>query len=150
MNDDGLLDELVKTVELLGLGGIGGRRSSGFGKFVLRKAPFALNDGCSGDAGVLYELLNNNESSLQMTLSILCPVEQQLDAVKQGAFSLMRRSGFVYNSETGGYEKRSSVYMIKAGACFARRIDGQVLEFATGAGHPVYRYGKALYMGLPV
>lgn len=150
LNDESLLDELVKTVELLGFGGIGGRRSSGFGKFVLRKAPFALNDGCSGDAGVLYELLNNNGSSLQMTLSILCPVAQQLDAVKQGSFSLMRRSGFVYNSETGGYEKRSSVYMIKAGACFGQRIDGQVLEFAAGAGHPVYRYGKALYMGLPV
>ena len=31
--DDGtLLEGLVKAVELLGLGGIGGRRSSGFGK----------------------------------------------------------------------------------------------------------------------
>lgn len=151
LKDDSLLEPLLKTVELLGLGGIGGRRSSGFGKFVLRDKPLELAEDCGGDAGVLYKLLNSENAGVQMTLSVLCPVTGQIDAVKEGSFVLLRRSGFAYNHEAGCYEKRSNVYMIKAGACFGKRVDGQVLELAAqGAGHAVYRYGKAMYMGLPV
>lgn len=135
--DDGtLLEGLVKAVELLGLGGIGGRRSSGFGKFVLKGAPQLLSEDCGGDAGMLKVLLENKTSSLQMSLSVLCPVQEQIATVKKGAFSLL---------------KRSSVYMLKAGSCFPERVEGRLLEFtALGAQHAVYRYGKAVYMGLPV
>ncbi len=151
IEDEMLLKSFIKTVELLGLGGIGGRRSSGFGKFVIKNAPVELNAGCSDDAGILYALLNNGAGGLQMSLSALCPVKEQLGIVKEGTFSLMRRSGFVHNKAQNSYEKRSTVYMIRAGACFAQRVDGQVLEFeAEGVGHKIYRYGKALYMGLPV
>lgn len=149
--DDGLLANIVKTVELLGLGGIGGRRSSGFGKFVLKNQPLLLEDSLEGDAGILLKMLQNTESPLQMTLSALCPVPEQISIVKQGAFTLLKRSGFVYNKCGNGYEKRNTVYMLKAGSCFPQRVDGQLLEFtAEGAGHPIYRYGKAIYMGLPI
>ncbi len=151
IEDKDLLENLLKTVEILGLGGIGGRRSSGFGKFAIKNAPVELKADCSDDAGILYDLLNNDSGSLQMSLSALCPVKEQLGIVKEGTFSLMRRSGFVHNKEQNSYEKRSSVYMIRAGACFGQRVDGQVLEFeADGVEHKIYRYGKALYMGLPV
>ncbi len=151
LNDDKLLESLVKTAELLGLGGIGGRRSSGFGKFVLKEPPQLLHEECKGDAGVLYRLLKNKTSPMQMALSAFCPVREQLGAVKEGAFSLLRRSGFIYNKSAENYEKRSCVYMLKAGSCFPQRIGGQVLEFAAaGAEHNVYRYGKAMYVGLPV
>lgn len=151
LEDDSLLKPMFKIIELLGLGGIGGRRSSGFGKFVLRDKPTILDAACSGDAGLLYKLLNYENAGVQMTLSALCPVAEQLDAVKEGSFVLFRRSGFAYNYKAGSYEKRSNVYMIRAGACFAKRVDGQVLKLtAQGAGHTVYRYGKAMYMGLPV
>lgn len=41
--------------------------------------------------------------------------------------------------------------MLKAGSCFPERVEGRLLEFtALGAQHAVYRYGKAVYMGLPV
>lgn len=82
--DDGtLLEGLVKAVELLGLGGIGGRRSTGFGKFVLKGAPQLLSEDCSGDAGMLKVLLENKTSSLQMSLSVLCPVQEQIATVKK-------------------------------------------------------------------
>ena len=146
-----MLEGLVKAVELLGLGGIGGRRSSGFGKFVLKGAPQLLSEDCSGDAGMLKVLLENKTSSLQMSLSVLCPVQEQIATVKKGAFSLLKRSGFVYNQNSQNFEKRSSVYMLKAGSCFPERVEGRLLEFtALGAQHAVYRYGKAVYMGLPV
>lgn len=136
LDDETLLEGLVKAVELLGLSGIGGRRSSGFGKFVLKGAPQPLSEDCGGDAGMLKVLLENKTSSLQMSLSVLCPVQEQIATVKKGAFSLL---------------KRSSVYMLKAGSCFPERVEGRLLEFAAlGAQHAVYRYGKAVYMGLPV
>lgn len=151
LDDETLLEGLVKAVELLGLGGIGGRRSSGFGKFVLKGTPQLLSEDCGGDAGMLKVLLENKTSSLQMSLSVLCPVQEQIATVKKGAFSLLKRSGFVYNQNSQNFEKRSSVYMLKAGSCFPERVEGRLLEFtALGAQHAVYRYGKAVYMGLPV
>ncbi len=151
LDDESLLEGLVKTVELLGLGGIGGRRSSGFGKFVLKTEPLLLEQKCGGDAGVLYNLLHSGQNCPQMALSVLCPQESQIGIVKKGAFNLLKRSGFVYNSNTKSFEKRSSVYMLKAGSCFPQRVNGRLLEFtAEEAEHTVYRYGKAIYMGLPV
>ena len=98
-----MLEGLVKAVELLGLGGIGGRRSSGFGKFVLKSAPQLLSEDCGGDAGMLKVLLENKTSSLQMSLSVLCPVQEQIATVKKGAFSLLKRSGFVYNQNSQNF-----------------------------------------------
>lgn len=151
IKDEELLEALVQTAELLGLGGIGGRRSSGFGKFVLKNKPLALDPYCSGDAGVLYNLINAKTDCPQMALSVLCPQESQIGIVKQGAFNLLKRSGFIYNQSTQSFEKRSSVYMLRAGSCFPQRVDGRLLEFTSAeAEHTVYRYGKAIYMGLPV
>lgn len=147
LRDESLLRDLTAAVEVLGMGGIGGRRSSGFGKFTLAGAPQLLTAECAGDAGLLHKALNDADSPLQMSLSVLCPQPQQVSAVKQGAFRLLKRSGFI---STGGIsEKRNCVYMLMAGSCFGARIEGQVLKFEQAAGHPVYRYGKALYMGLP-
>ena len=149
--DDALLESLVKTVELLGLGGIGGRRSSGFGKFAVAGGPQLLNEDCSGDAGVLHAMLNDRQSRWQMALSVLCPAPGQIADVKAGAYGLVKRSGFIYNAAEQSWQKRSSVYMLRAGSCFPKRVAGQLLKFAAeGAQHGVYRCGKALYMGLPV
>lgn len=151
VENEELLNLLVKTAELLGLSGIGGRRSSGFGKFILKGAPLALDPYCTGDAGMLYNLLNARTGCPQMALSVLCPQESCISIVKQGAFKLLKRSGFIYNRSAQSFEKRSSVYMLQAGSCFPERVEGRLLEFAAGgAGHSVYRYGKAIYMGLPV
>jgi CRISPR-associated protein Csm4 len=45
--------------------------------------------------------------------------------------------------------KRDSIYMLRAGSCLPQRISGQFISFTGVAGHPVYRCGKGLYVGLP-
>lgn len=142
------INDLLKQ---LGMTGIGGKRSSGYGKFELVGDYCNINpdSGVYDDDVAIGEMLFNKESSIQMCLAPVCPLAEEIAAVKQGAYKLVKRGGFISSPVTGENVKRNSVYMLAEGSCFAKRLQGSLLrQEVDGIEHPVYRDGVGMFVGL--
>lgn len=146
-------DWFRSIVESLGRSGIGGRRSSGLGKFRLEDEPAFLDATFplyTEDDKALAAMLSDEAASVQMTLSAVLPAKEDIPEAAQGTGKLLRRSGFASSRVMGEVRKMNSIYMMAVGSCFFRRIAGTVADVNQGKGpHPVYKYGKGLYVGLP-
>lgn len=138
-NDDGreLLDELLES---LSYAGIGGKRASGKGKFVVKIGKKAES---------LLRLLNR-KSSRHMLLSSALPKEDELEKTLDGAsYLLQKRSGFIY-SDTYAEEqrKKQDLFVFQTGSCFVNCFDGDIYDVGNNGGHSVYRYAKPIFMGV--
>ena len=138
-----------KIVSLLGYSGIGGKRSSGFGKFHVATS-VKLEEHCSGDAGVLYHMLEDRTSLWQMNVSSFLPLAEDLRQVKEGQYVLQKRSGFVSVENNETEIKKNSIYMIAAGSCFKKRLAGRIVSLGNTGKHEILRYGKGLFVGLKI
>lgn len=144
--DQDWLEELLRW---LGWLGIGGKRSSGYGKFHLAEDVLSLDElGLYADDAALYRMLEDAAAPWQMTLSPLLPTREEIPAVRQGSYALRHVGGFV--TEAAHAEKKRGVYLVEAGSCFRARPAGQVAVLGTSGGHEVLRYGKGLYVGVTV
>lgn len=141
-------DWILALLEQMGVSGIGGKRSSGYGKFHFDDDPIYMDqDGCYTDDAVLYALLTADDATYYMNLSVLLPQAEDLPVVQEGQYTLCKRSGFL-TLEGMTAAKKEDIYMIQAGSCFSRKITGQIADVSSGSLHPVWRYGKGLYVGL--
>lgn len=127
-------------LENLSFSGLGGRRSTGMGRFTLLpgKMPAAGLQRLQGE----YETY--------MTLSVSLPQNDELEAALNGArYLLVKRSGFVASSTYAKeYRRKRDTYAFQAGSCFSAQFKGQVLDVSNGGRHPVYCYLKPLFMGI--
>ncbi len=130
-----------RVLESLGLSGIGGKRSSGCGRFHLADDPLLLEPGIYQDTDCLYAMLTARSKGY-MCISSLLPEPHQADIVRQGMYRLRKSSGF-----TDGI-KRNSIYMLAAGSYLPEKLPGLLLDMGESNGHPVWRYGKGLYVGI--
>ena len=132
-----LLEDLM---EYLMLDGLGGKRSSGLGRFEC--VPVKMN-------GILAKRLEETFSRY-MTLSISLPQFQELDEVlKDADYLLQKRSGFVASSQySAEWMRKKDAYLFAAGSCFSRSYRGCILDVSSGGLHPVYRYAKPFFMGV--
>ena len=129
-----------RILESLGYSGIGGKRSSGYGHITLYDDILELEP-LDDDTEALTAMLDRAESPWQMCLSVLCP--DDIEAVMEGQYQLKKRSGFSEN------KKHDSVYMVAAGSCFRKRMKGRILDLSgEDDNHPIWRYGKGMYIGL--
>ena len=130
-------DELFKSLSYTG---IGGKVSSGLGKFSIieEKIPKELNK----------KIENAKKAKQKMTLSICLPKDDELDSVLENAhYRVEKRSGFV-SSETYSDSaiRKKDFYAIEAGACFEKAFEGSIVDVSINGKHPVYRYAKPLFM----
>lgn len=142
LEDENVLPRLTQWVELLGLTGIGGRVSTGYGKFTVTEV---------AEVTSLWPSLSRREGPL-LLLTTSLPREEELDAALAGAgFQLVRRGGFVASD---GYaptpRKKKTQYFLAAGAVVRAPFSGDLYGVGTGGGHPVYRYGKPLFWEVPL
>lgn len=138
-NDEGreLLDELLESLSYTG---VGGKRASGKGKFVVKIGKKAES---------LLRLLNR-KSSRHMLLSSALPKEDELEKTLDGAsYLLQKRSGFIH-SDTYAEEqrKKQDLFVFQAGSCFVNCFDGDIYDVGNNGGHSVYRYAKPIFMGV--
>lgn len=138
--EDNIKDKIEDILISLSYTGIGGKTSSGLGKFELvnRKVPENLTRMLEANADVY------------MTLSVSLPTDDELESViADGRYVIIKRSGFV-NSATysDNYSRKKDIYMMKAGSCFKKRYSGDIYDVSAGGRHAVYRYGKPLMMGV--
>ena len=134
-----LLEELM---EYLMLDGLGGKRSSGLGRFEC--VPVKMNP-------ILAKRLEQ-QSSQYMTLSVSLPQPQELEKVLENSNCLLqKRSGFVASEHySEQWLRKKDVYLFAAGSCFSKTYGGSILDVSSGGAHPVYRYAKPLFLGVDI
>ena len=139
-----------QVLQAVGLTGIGGKRSSGYGKFHFLDDPILMDEqGVYDDDGQLYRLLTEQKTKQYMNISVLLPNKDDISIVKKGQYKLCKRSGFLSPDGTPA-QKKNDVYMIASGSCFPIRMQGEIATLSDATNHPVWRYGKGLYVGLMV
>ncbi len=152
VQDEADIDLLRDLLVSLGYSGIGGKRSSGYGKFeVLVDEEIDLyEDGALyDDDSAMALMLHDTQSKLQMCIAPLCPKQQDVEAVKRGCYKLIKRGGFIDSPAASANVKRDSVYMLQEGTCLERRLQGRLLQQSVdGLPHKVYRAGVGMFVGL--
>lgn len=132
-------DFLYELLDGLSFSGIGGKRCSGIGRFIIKKET------------ELPSHLFEGSASRYMSLSISLPRDNEMEAVMQDAYYRIRKRGGFVASETYADEplKKKDMYMVAAGATFMRKYEGDVYDVSVAGRHPVYRYGKPIFYALP-
>ena len=119
--------------------GIGGKTSSGWGKFTLTLAPAP---------SAWVQALEDEAASRQLLLSTALPSDEELPRALEDAFyTVVRRGGFS-TSEQVNPLKKQTVYLLGAGSTFTHRFQGCLLDVGIGMPHPVWRYAWAMFMGV--
>jgi CRISPR-associated protein Csm4 len=132
-----LLEELLES---LSYSGIGGKRGSGKGRFVLKH----------GKMDATLQVMLERESDRCMLISSALPKEHELEkALKGASYLIQKRSGFVYSANYADEEmKKRDLYTMQAGSCFKQRFSGAVYDVSEGGNHAVYRYAKGMFLGV--
>lgn len=146
------IDLLTQLLESLGYSGIGGKRSSGYGKFELADDKLEVDEEFYSydDDKAIAAMLHNSVSDKQLLIAPLLPVSADIDIIKKaGAYKLLKRSGFISSPDMQKNIKRDSIYMLAEGSCFTKRLQGQLLEQRVdGLAHKIYRDGVGMFLGL--
>jgi len=121
--------------------GIGGKQSSGWGKFQVEKR---------GVPGELQALLNDDQAEYQMLLGTGLPADAELEkTLLEGWYALVRRGGFVRSVQYAASPlKKRTVYMLAPGSCLRRRFRGGMLDLSGQGSHPVWRSANTLFAGV--
>lgn len=141
--EDKVSEEMLeKLMYSLSYSGIGGKRSAGYGSFELTVSYIPEK--------MLYKLQDKGNCS--MLLSSALPEDQELDpAIEGSSYQLLKRSGFVASETYADTPlRKKDVYLFASGSCFKNRFWGSILDVSYGGTHPVYRYARALFMGVNV
>jgi CRISPR-associated protein Csm4 len=127
----------------LGISGIGGKQSSGWGKFEIRQTQPPDN---------LLDMLNDSVAQYQMLLGTALPVDDELEeALSNSWYTLVRRGGFI-RSETyaPGQLKKRTIYMLGPGSCLRSRFKGGMFDLSDNGNHPIWRNGNTLFVGVNI
>ncbi|WP_455030967.1 type III-A CRISPR-associated RAMP protein Csm4 [Oribacterium sp.] len=158
--DEDVEDFLVDLLESLSYIGIGGKRASGKGKFSItagalgeeisekiKLAGKGEEDSLASDsAGSLVK--KAKESSYLLLSSAMAKAEEDLESILEDAsYLLQKRSGFIYSESYAKEQRRKKdFFSFQAGSCFKKPFSGDIFDVSDGGNHPVYRYGKAVFM----
>lgn len=130
---------LENYLDTLSFRGIGGKVSSGLGKFsfTIENLPEDIERRFSYD-----------KTTLKMTISTSASVPEQLeDAVEGASYLLEKRTGFVQSEKFSATQKRKEdFYAFQSGSCFRNAFQGDVFDVSSGGAHPVYRYAFPFFM----
>lgn len=140
-DDNGILETLKSAVAVLGLEGVGGKISSGYGKFACTP--------CAVPPKFKEMLCASGTDYISLTSSL--PGDDELETAMDGAYySMIRRGGFVYSPEIGETVKKETQFFFASGSVFKTKYKGALYNVYKGGKHPVYRYAKPIFMGVSI
>lgn len=133
--DRNFIEDLMDS---LGYQGIGGKVSSGLGKFSV--LPLEL------EKEITERLEEGKEKFVILTTSL--PTEEEISEVlEKSAYLLERRGGFIQSSSYAEEPvKKKEQFFLQAGSVVGKRFSGDIYNVGTKGKHPVWRYGKPLLM----
>lgn len=134
-----------RLLQAVGLSGIGGRRSSGLGKFQVEE--IALEEIDVGNQ-FISRLSQKYEKYISLAASL--PQDKELSKALEGStYQLLKRSGFVYSTNYAEtFQKKQTQYFFAPGSCFENQYKGDIYDVSGGGNHPVYRYGLPMFLGV--
>ncbi|NMC26667.1 MAG: type III-A CRISPR-associated RAMP protein Csm4 [Syntrophomonadaceae bacterium] len=127
----------------LGLSGVGGKRSSGWGKFSVQRDIMPQD---------LRSRLEDVSAPYQMLLGTALPVDSEIEEILQdGWYTVIRRGGFI-DSDTysAGQLKKKTTYMLGPGSCLRCRFQGGMHDVSDNGCHPVWRLANSLFVGVNI
>lgn len=135
------------AMDSLSMSGLGGKRSLGYGKFEFE----------SYESDYFDELLDI-KADYYMALTTFLPTSEEIKAFdkNKSTYILVERGGFVESLEYSGSNDRASkkkkpLVMFGAGSCFDMKFEGQLFNVSKdNKKHPVYKYGKPLFLGVKI
>ena len=143
------LQRIRRIFESLGYTGIGGKRSSGYGQFIV-KPEIDLENSSDKDQQELYKLLHN-EGPYYMLLSAVTPKEEEVSYLSKGTYKLIRRSGFVYSEHISETYKRNSFYALQERRSMTAPLERQMIEIShEKSSHPIYKNMKGFWLGVNI
>nr|WP_243421299.1 type III-A CRISPR-associated RAMP protein Csm4 [Pseudoflavonifractor phocaeensis] len=147
--EDELRDRVGTWLELLGMTGVGGKISSGYGTFCVYDT-IELDVGFDCGTEWLVQALNAEDAPTHITLSSCLPADSELDeAMAEASYQLLRKGGFIHDPRGDGQPvKKQTQCVFQAGSVFSRRFRGELSIVGTTRGHPVYRYNRPLWLGV--
>lgn len=136
-----LLDMLMNSLQY---SGIGGKQSSGYGRFTVEKLD--IPDEFSKNI-----VVNDSEYGVYMTLSTSIPNNDELDAVLPTAeYLLEKSSGFAYSSTSRNLLRKQDLYKFAVGTTLTKTYNGNIFDVRPDDfPHPVWNYAKGLFYKLP-
>lgn len=150
--DDEQAELFENTLKSLGYSGIGGKRSSGYGKFEIEDEMYPDPEVGLEEERLIYSLLEA-DGDYQEALSVVSPSKEELEDnnFDNAFYKLISRNGYVYSTtytEENTLVKRKSLSMFKEGSCFPFDIKGEIKDVSDNGNHPVYKCGKMLKIGV--
>ena len=137
---------LNKLIISLSYTGVGGKVSSGYGKF----KPEIITP----SEDVIKKLENKESYKQYMSLSICLPKEEELEkSLDKASYIIVKRSGFIASSSYANtFRKKKDIYMLEAGSVYINEFTGDIYDVSERdkniGTHPVYRYGIPFFMGV--
>lgn len=143
-----ILHKVKKLLRCVGAGGIGGKVSSGYGKFDIIEE-ISLKDAIDNQSKMLMEMLHSSASKSYILASLALPQKCEMEKAMEGcSYSLLRRGGFVQSVQYRFPVKKQTQYFFSSGSVFKSKFQGDVYDVSRNAGHPVYRYAKPIFLGV--
>lgn len=119
-------DFVFEIFDKLQYSGIGGRRSSGLGRFNYS----------------IEECFDFPQGNKRILLNTAMAKETELPLALEGAhYLLQKRSGFIHGSRY----KKQDFYSFQAGSVFENKFTGDLFDVGNDE-HPVYRYGIPMFL----
>lgn len=139
--DENEFKDFVKMFTLLGMDGIGGKISAGFGKFDIDIEDISKYS-------ILLRLLDVNSSNIVMTIATCLPKEDELKiSMEYASYKLIKRGGYVSSTDYFNKPiKKHTLYAFVQGACFKNKFLGDIYNVNDVGRHPVYRYLIPFYV----
>ena len=152
-DNDEQIELFEKVLTSLGYSGIGGKRTSGYGKFIIEDEMYPDVNGLPEEK-LIYSLLEET-GDYQETLSVVSPSDEELDNndFDKAFYKLISRNGYVYSTtytDDNTLVKRKSLSMFKEGSCFPFEIKGEIKDVSDNGKHSVYKNGKCLKIGVKI
>lgn len=146
--EEGQIQQLAQLFELLGMSGIGGKTSAGYGRFHLEGKTIDLDKAADAQQRWLRNALETASAPYLLLTSSLPQDEEMNDALEGAAFQLVRRGGFAATEQADVPYKKKTQYFLAAGSVLQHTYEGALYDAGLGLPHPAYRYAKPLFMGV--
>lgn len=142
--DENIFNDIFDVVKNIGISGIGGKKTSGLGKFDVE-----IIDEKEDIYRIFVDKCNKNANKY-MTLSISLPQDEEMNEVLDGAtYALIRKGGFVDTTyENINKIKKKDIYLFKCGSCFSKKYEGDVYNISFDENNKIYKYAKPLWIGV--
>ena len=137
---------LSQLITALGYSGLGGKVTSGYGKFSVVRAENLATGNDSQSQWLCRNL--QRDSGKWMLLNSCLPKEGELEQALNGAcYQLVRRSGFIAADGLNPSKKKTQ-HFLTAGSVVQNCFEGDLYSVGVTDTYTVYRYSKPLFLGV--